>query len=340
MGKKSRLSRLLRWVSGRKSAHLNALIYRASDERDETIRELELYQKKSNDSELGRQELQQRYRDLEKSFEATNAQIARGQLGAYASKIKELKAQIQNYQQSEREIGGRYGEEQSKRIKLGKELEGIREEYAHTEALLENSWRILDKRERLIGFLRRTVHEKEEKVVENYLNPIIDFFHRNPGEYVKIGPGLEGTIIEASPEAKEILHYNGDLVGKRYLDLLDLDEDEKRRALVVFSQFGEQKKVVPIIYGGGKKDLVRIAWFPVTNQEPGLEKKHLFTVSTVSSVGWLERRLWINKDEDLKYQLKSEEEQRREERILREKAQRLIAETQKELNSGSGETSL
>ncbi len=317
MGDKGKFSRLWQWVSGRRLAVRN-MLYRTSNERDETIRE-------SNNLKEEFVKLQQEYTDFRNSIEATNAQIARGQLGAYAGEMTKFRAQIQNYQQSERDIAERYGGEQSERLRLEKELRIVSEEYAHTDALLENKIRTLADRDKLIGFLRKAVHEKEEKIIVSQLENVCKFFDKyGCASVILVDP--ENKIMDCSDRVKEQLDCNGDFKGKPYYDLLNLEGTRTKEEIIEhFNNPRIQDVVVSVTSGKGKKIDVHIAKYPIF----GLDRKHLMTIVTVSSVGFLMGRRKEIKGKRLEAQILAEIDKNHDEAIAEDIARKRAMQSKK-----------
>lgn len=270
------------------------------------------------------------YLELDASIEAMKTRLASGELesqlaaaGKEVISLEEsvagLEKNIRSLRESEVELGTRYGEQMQRansletelasskksNLKQHEELARLREEYNGLEATLFD-------RDKLIGMLKRSVNKREERFIQEYLYEIVEFINRNPGALLAISSGLvDGKIIIASDDAKDILHYNGDLVGKRYLDLLAFDDKEKRRALVRFSSPDEQRYLIPFVSRERKTEHVRAAWKPIKSREPGEEGKHLFTILTLSSYSWLDMIRGKYKNEDLEIQVSQEEARRK-----------------------------
>jgi len=302
-----------------------------------------LYRKRARefaeDNERLRQELanwQNLYSELFTSVEAANARLAAGELKRYEETVKGLQQTNRSLAKSEMELGTRVGEQASWISELEKKELSARQSSLRTREELQKTIeekkgleKIISERDRLISLIRKSLHEKEDRFVQKYLKEVVGFIDRHPGAIVLVGPGLEGEIIDASDEAKSILHYNGDLKGKRYSEILDLDIRQKREAVVFFSSPKEQDDIdVPIVYKHGekeRKDKVRIAKLPVMSKIPGEESRHLLSVLSVNSISWGKRMFSRSSEHDLTSRL-ADEKRTEEAKVT---ARRVLDETRR-----------
>jgi hypothetical protein len=284
------------------------------------------------------------YAELDISVEAAKAKVAAANIGSLENKITTLKKINEGLARDEQEVVMKYGQTLEKINYFEREVSSLKQSSFKRdeiikkvlyneqwlEAIIEDEARkhtkILGERDRLIGLLRRSAHERETRFVEGYFKEILNFANKHPGGLLVIGPGLEGAIIDATDDAKEILNYNGDLVGRKYSEVLALDSRGKREALVYFSRPEEQEGIVPVVDRKGKKYNVKVANKPIMSKIPGEENNHLFTIVSINSVGWWENRYGSSRAADLKLRLEEQEERRRKESVEKEKTRQLTIE--------------
>lgn len=320
------------------------------------------FEKENRKLDSERDNFERLYFETEMSIEAMKTRLASGELEAEVcqrdKRISELektadrlKQDVESLSESEMELGRKYGEQlmransleqelvSSKQsiLKQHEQLEKAREADMQLEAVKENERRNYEKivrdKDNLIGLLKKQSREREDIFMERYLKKILTFVDESANiPAILVNPNDEMAYFTRG--AREILHLNGDAaeyIGRKYYELLDLDEGSKARVQEFFNNPRVQRAVLPIRDKKGKSIDMRISKLPLFGFF-GEERRHLKSICIVTSVRWLESLVGKYKHEDLerKIALKRRE---KEERIRRqEETKQIIDEARKELD--------
>ena len=234
----------------------------------------------------------------------------------YENQITGLDTQIRDIKESEQVFAERFGEAESERLRLQREYEGVQKRNIGLESALKEARTIIKGRDNLILHLKKTVHERREKRIEQY-EKIARAIDRDATPVVLIGP--DNKILYCGRTAKEQLSCDGTYVGESYTSILRVEEGSKDMIRDFFDNPRTQKARIPVVCGDKKTRDFRIIKDPIF-----YDKEHEVTFVFLSSRGFLEKLTDIFRNEDIEKQLETE----RFKREMREKTQRIIKEAQ------------